>query len=522
MAAVRRVAGWAVFLAALVALGALIHATAPPVERWRAKVDGEEAKVKLGGGRVILLPRAPAAFSVLEATTGAQTGQFGADDGEVEPDAWAAGRWLIWGGLGDPVLRWADVTTGAKHRLDVGTTVSAVVIHPEEAVAYAAVLDGNEIPRSLRRIDLNTATSLPLTGRFANRAAATLPHDLRPLTRGKVAFREGNPQSSAVVFADARGKRLAQVSLGNRTHVISKDATVLFIFGFGDQPAEMWDVRDPERPARLMTTPVAEDEFFSVDWASGYATRVGAAAGGETPLVIWDRQGNRRQVLVKAALTSVLGVSSDGRWAVAWMTLPRPSGAAGLIDLESGACVAEVRSSDTTEPRLLPAEGGGYGMLVHFDGHDDFHDPTTGRVHRLPGRIPERGAKRLERAGQLWRAGTAEPKLSAEWWERWLAWFRPPETDLLVGLQWPSRRPLLQLANARVTDYAVAPDGSFVITAHDAGSRTVVRRWDLPQPKPWLRIVGTPLAVGAALLGLRAWVGAKKGVPDVPAPAEER
>jgi hypothetical protein len=51
----------------------------------------------------------------------------------------------------------------------------------------------------------------------------------------------------------------------------------------------------------------------------------------------------------------------------------------------------------------------------------------------------------------------------------------------------------------------VAQDGSFAITMHGQGDHALLRRWDLPQPKPWAWIIGLPLALGAALLGLRAW-----------------
>src|SRR5262245_54096141 len=101
----------------------LIHTAAPPVERWRTTVDGERVMVKLDGGRVILLPYVRAAIPVLDPATGSETARFGADDDKAGPHTWSAGRWLVWGGQSDPVLRWADLAIGAKRRLRVATTV---------------------------------------------------------------------------------------------------------------------------------------------------------------------------------------------------------------------------------------------------------------------------------------------------------------------------------------------------------------------------------------------------------------
>src|SRR5215210_5256804 len=40
----RRVVGWAVFVAALVALGALIHAAAGPTRRWSVRLEVDEKR----------------------------------------------------------------------------------------------------------------------------------------------------------------------------------------------------------------------------------------------------------------------------------------------------------------------------------------------------------------------------------------------------------------------------------------------------------------------------------------------
>ena len=53
---------------------------------------------------------------------------------------------------------------------------------------------------------------------------------------------------------------------------------------------------------------------------------------------------------------------------------------------------------------------------------------------------------------------------------------------------------------------AVSGDGRRLFSSVE-GDHTLLRRWDIPQPKPWGWAIGLPLALGAALLALRAWWG---------------
>src|SRR5262249_47506810 len=116
---------------------------------------------------------------------------------------------------------------------------------------------------------------------------------------------------------------------------------------------------------------------------------------------------------------------------------------------------------------------------------------------------------RFEAAGgQLWASYHAvqRPELGA-WVER-VRGCLGRDGDGLVGVEWPSRRPLLRLANTSLGEYAVAPDGRFVLTAHAKGNLELCR-WDVPQPRPWAWAVGVPLALGVSLLMLRAWWAAR-------------
>jgi hypothetical protein len=103
------------------------------------------------------------------------------------------------------------------------------------------------------------------------------------------------------------------------------------------------------------------------------------------------------------------------------------------------------------------------------------------------------------------------------------AWLHPPAPDdragVLLGLQWPSRRELLRLTDRGVREFHVAGDGSFVVTVHDEGESRILRRWDVPQPKPWGWIIGVPLTLGVLLLLLRAWwkaSGTRQGAEEAP------
>jgi hypothetical protein len=175
-----------------------------------------------------------------------------------------------------------------------------------------------------------------------------------------------------------------------------------------------------------------------------------------------------------------------------------------LYDLESGERRATFDALPGTHLDLTGRPR--RGVLIPSDAGAVFYDPHTGVEVQLPGGpLAYRSDPRFEAAGgQLWASSHAVQRHDPGTWAERARWWLARDGDGLVCVEWPSRRPLLRLANTKVGEYAVAPDGRFVLTAHAKGD-LVLCRWDVPPPKPWAMSVGVPLALGAALLGLRAW-----------------
>ena len=85
-----------------------------------------------------------------------------------------------------------------------------------------------------------------------------------------------------------------------------------------------------------------------------------------------------------------------------------------------------------------------------------------------------------------------------------------PEQVALVQQSFAQVVPIADQAAEMFYDrlFEVAPDGRCLLTLSPAsleGDRFLLRRWDIPHPKPWAWIIGVPVTLGAALLGLRAW-----------------
>jgi hypothetical protein len=521
---VKRVAGWALFLLALVWVGVVLHAAAPPTVRWRRTVPLEPDRVahpaiSHDGTRVVVGSRRPdeehlqVPLQVLDAFSGDEVGH--PLDGRAMPQlgrvVLVGGRWLV--GIKEQVgrrsLHWADLVGGPEQSPDVPTGGLYTAADGEAAYSEGdpVFTPHVTIPPRLTRVRLRDGAATLLSVRYAN---------LSREGGERVAVMERSGDGSLVItLCEVRGLRGASIPVDDIHYRVSADGGLLVGVTFGGA-VEMWDVRDLARPVRRAVARTRPD------WpVYRFAPRTGRVAVATTAydVEVWDGWAGVRQrtITLPAKVNEIDRLSPDGRWALAVTTAHAARPATGLLmDLDTGEVHPRPRSVWFRDPGYLPAAGGGYGLLVRGAVEDEFYEPLTGRSHPLPGRMIAYPDERRAEAGgrQLWflESFPAPPPASG-WWERVLRMLRPPVVQALIGIDWPSRRPLLRLTNAGITSYAVAADGSFVVTAHADG---VLRRWDVPPPRPWAWVVGVPLAVGAALLGLRAWLGAKKGFPTRP------
>jgi WD40 repeat protein len=510
----KRMVGWAVFVAALAGLGVLIYLGAPPTPRWSAPVAGidQELQVRLAGDRLLTMPfgnsRPSGPLEVRDAATRELLLSAWEDRGQTK-----AFRFLLDGdhaagfvGAGaDAALRWVDLSTGGQREVPLGPGEWGDLWFSEDGRILVAqegmhVREPRESRPTLRRWQVR------LFDRASGRALGTLrlqPDQHCNIVGGRLLFDRGD-RAGIELWDPATGKATLLSPDGYSTRIAPKVRRVLTE---RKSPAgyDLWSLEGP--PKRLAAIPA---EYWKIAAFSADERLAVVAPSGESgthPLQFWDAATGRK--LWEYPLTNTTGpttleASADGRWFAA-------SGDDKLYVLDR----AEKRLAWTWPTRGLGVFSPDSGsLIVHQTADAKVHivDAATGR-ERAALLMPKNSydTPRFHASGQqLWLSASGrDEEMPAGWLVQLMAWLRPPVPDdragVLLGLAWPSRREVLRLTDRGVRECHVADDGSFVVTVHDERGHQILRRWDIPQPKPWSWIIGAPLVLGAILLALRTW-----------------
>jgi hypothetical protein len=505
----KRVITWAACVIALVGLGVLIHAGTPPTPRWSAPIASrdQELTVQLAGDRLLTMPfgdREPSGpLEVRDAVTREVLVTGWEDRAETKgfrfsPDG-GSGAGVVSKRAG-AALRWVELSTGKEHEVTLGPGNWGEVFFSEDGRSLL-VHEMRLVPGPMGPVE----AAGPRLARLFDPATGRLL---------------GNPQLGAGVSFAFVGRQLLlvypdreRVELWNPS---TDGRTPLTTNGYGitmspddrrvlittDAGLDLWSLDAP--PKRLAVVPVRHEHtvYFSDD--SRLAVVAPNGEVGTHPLRFWDADTGRK--LWEYPLTDTTGpttleASADGRWFAV-------NGEKKLHVLD----LAEKRLAwtwPTTSRGVFSPDSASLIVYQTADAKVHVLDAATGRERASISMPTTSGDPPRFRAGgrQLWLSASGrDEEMPDGWLAQLMRWVRPPVPDekagVLLGLAWPSRRELLRLTDRGVREYHVADDGSFVITVHEEGDRQVLRRWDIPQPRPWGWIVGVPLTLGAALLGL--------------------
>jgi hypothetical protein len=479
----KRVVGCVVIVAALVGLGLLIHAGTPPTASWRVRLGpmdpNEFHSLLTADGRILVLGPIGGGRRVLESRD-ARTGQLlmSVPIASRVPGLTLSpsGRWAF--GLDGNSLCWIDTATGQERRAGPVQLTGFAGAHgftPDERCFYTAPHQGRML-----------VIELP-TGEVVGSA---------PCASGWVQAggdRLFFPHGPAITIWDVGSRRAVGLLPWNHLFAVHPDGTRILV----DTPDgdTLYDVTDPSRPKKLAAVAAAVPRTGV--FRNGVAVVYPQRSPAPQPIHYLDAATGRTlwEFPFSGGVVRDIDVSPDGRLAP-FTDGSLKGGTMSVLDLQQRRLAWTVPTQFhefSPDSRHVLAFG-------TMDGKVDIHDAATGEQEATILIPPRLQGLRFEAGdSQLWLAaleGNTPPN--------WLSWLRPMREDqagVLLGLEWPSRRVLLRVPDAGVKHFHVAEDGSYVITVHEDG----LRRYDVPQPKPWAWSIGVPLALGAALLGLRSW-----------------
>jgi hypothetical protein len=503
----RRVVGWAVFVAALGGLGALIHAGTPPTPRWSAHVghpaDANVARLSEDDTKLVLCPWATyidpteQPVRLIDVATGRVEATFPDGGPLTTVTCSASGRWVAAvrsSRTRGEMLHGLDTRSGGGWRLPLAQTQAWWLDFSPTDEHLLAVADCQQA----HVID-------PVAGRVV----ATLPcgrSQNRFLWAGRRLFHQRDIGGDAVVIWD--GHVRATIPGVRYSFSVSTDGGRLL-----DGRLRLWDLSDPDRPALvapLLSSPDVNPERCDAELTPDGRLAVVVLKKTDTA-EIWDAITGRRLRACPLTLSWRWFGLIPGRPEVVvdGHALSKRLRTLHGLDLSAGR-VAWSREVDVD---YVLAPDGRAILLRSGDWMDDtveLTDVATGEtLARWRGVCPGYPRARFEAGGRMvWLYGheTWEAAPAATLWERFKNWLRPSgEADALVGIGRATGRRVFELRNRRVRDHVVAHDGSFVLTFHDSEQGHVLCRWDLPVRKPWALAVGLPLVLGVGLLGLRVW-----------------
>jgi hypothetical protein len=531
----KRIVGWLVFVVALVVLAVLIYAFAPPTPRWARGVEVPSPKQTgvrlrlLDGGKQFLAYQQE--FILGNSYTG-QVERRDAETGQLLSSHWGAGaersRFTV-----SPSGRWAVAVRQAR-------------------------------PTALQGIDLHTGSALdrPLRNPAGRCTFGVTSGDLAVLSEPP----EGVGEKWSEVVLDLRTgdvvlKGVERSALFSRPACVACGERVVFLGN--DRRVTFWDVRTR---AVVGALPEVADEFEVTPDGKGVVTRRGSRRTG----TYWRADDPARPRRLSAQPAPPVGrvdgeyppwFSPDGRWLVVPDKSPVWDLTTGEVAWDAGIgnelqstpdgrtmlSLGSDRGGKVTARVLFPAEKRvGAELTVPADspvlapdgrliaqpvgGRLTALDPDTAAVRWThPSRFDDHFEQRFAADGrQLWfTAANTRPPDEEGWIPapllRWVLGSGPPVSGAVIGVACPSGRELFRLTGPGLSEVEPAADGCFVLTCgadgSGAGTRLLLRRWDIPPPKPWGWIVGVPLTLGAALLALRAWwkaSGTRQGAEEAP------
>ncbi len=519
--------------AALAALAWGLHVWLPPAPRWRVEGEYILAEFLPDGGRVLTrtwdaantAARGP--VQVWDLATGREVSRFLPDATNIRAGKLGpGGRTYVCLAEAEgqrPRLVVVDLETGAQRAavIEVGEKEVAlgVDLSPDGAVAAVHVVpafpEGNGF-YAARALMVDTATARPLAalacpthhgftaagGYFLHGHYVDGEHRLgrwhvptrqpAPALRPFPKFIQASPDGRALCTLEELPEKVAQFALwdvasGRRTPLTAEEDVSsphfsadgrLFILGrlSGSRLiCELWDARTGEKRGPLPMD-WRDHDFFSPDGERVVASRAEAGANRVTVLDTatlarrWDRAWPEGYLPI--------GFAPDGRTLV---VADRSHGFFDLVDAETGQPRRALRP-------LPPAPAGyEYGCTLEMQGT---------RLH-----------VEVERA----QAELLPPQAAVSVWEKWFGWMHPrapvkhgPAAQLVIDLD--AGREVFHLADPTVRHATLSPDGRALLTLHrNDGEPSWMQCWDVPARKPLAWVLGPPLALGAALVGVRMW-----------------
>lgn len=531
----KRVVGWVVFVAFLVSVGAFVYLAAGPVPRWRARVASDVSEI---GVRLIDQDRKVAVgrfdqVSVLEPFTlpSGPVWVFDAEDGRelfVAPDEGVgqpasvvspSRRWFaaIEPKLGQPGLRLVDLATLSSRRLPLGPgAIERVFFSPREDLLFAVRRGGEGMPDRLLAIDRETG-----------KVAAVLPapegDGVEEWVGGWLVLSAETGWQECRLWDHVRRRPLDGLPKFLKPPAMSGDGRLVFGLEEGDVRG-LWRLDDPARPVRVASLPdtPVRGATFSPDGQTVLFVRHDPEPfnGWAVAVEVWDaRRGVKTWEL--PGIPSVYGFhfSPAGRYVLMRQgSRPAVLGVGGgtltpgsllLLDLhERRECWTEYRRDVGGDHSVTVLDE---RSVLRFDDAGGWHfvDLSADARQVVPGQgycVTATATGEADRR-QVWLVDMETPDFGPSGWRgellnlvRW----RSGSAACFRGMTVPGLRRVLSIrAAGEPKGVTWAADGSFVVTAREAGGTIFIERWDIPQPRPWAWIIATPFLVGAALLGLR-------------------
>jgi hypothetical protein len=533
----RRIVGWVVFVAFLVAVGAFVHAVAEPVPTWVASAPADTHPVfeRIVAGRAFLTARKVEVWwgGPVTARDG-RTGEvlYAADNAGHDlhplqsPAASADARRVLVTLSGDRILLWLDAAE--VHRLTFNTAVQTA-LSPDGEWLLVEERDDR------RPLDEPSRLRVLRWGGERRTLGAARMGSLRWSPDG--AFFTFHDGGGVVLYDPARRRGLARIP-ARAIYGLSPDGKALWA-SRGDG-CELWNLDDPSHPRRTAIVPGEGHAFpeFGPDGGLWFLPQAETEeAAKKARLHVWDpgRGAKRWEVPLTERGFWHATFSPCGRYAALRPTSQRAGWGdrvpMALFDTRTGA---ERWRAPKTEDILFSPDG---DALI--DGPEPGGGVPPGRGIQLyrtevesPGSasgVPRQLAdwqlfmpitSPRFTPGRLWVIGIPHRvgAVHLPWWLHWVQSLRPtPREDLgiLLALDWTSGRTAFRLAQPWLSEYVTANDGSYVITFQTFSDHTRLCRWDVPARKPWLRIVGVPLFIGLVLLGLRVlWARYRAATAD--------
>ncbi|MGL4552191.1 MAG: hypothetical protein ACRC33_13505, partial [Gemmataceae bacterium] len=226
----------------------------------------------------------------------------------------------------------------------------------------------------------------------------------------------------------------------------------------------LFDLTDPARPAKLATVAAAPPALAT--FRSGVALVYPMQPTAALPVHFLDAATGRKlwEQTPPTGVGFSTEVSADGRFCVLGNEV------VNLPERRVAWTTTDRHGAFSPDSRSLVVHGTSPAITIH--------DAATGAEQAsIP--FPPRGAT------------------------GWLGWLRPPKPGTTVksvrALDWPALRPALDVRSTAMP--LVDGGGRFALTLRSESRGWRVERWDIPQAKPWGRIVGVPVALGVCVVG---------------------